>query len=67
VNFDNRSFQLHEEATLCVRSERFAQRLSAQFARDLALSEEIARERWGRRPLHHRARERAMVLARREL
>ena len=26
VNFDNRSFQLHDEATLCVTSERFAGR-----------------------------------------
>ena len=26
VNFDNRSFQLHDEVTLCVQSERFAGR-----------------------------------------
>src|SRR3712207_1363825 len=38
VNFDNRSFQLHDEATLCVQSERFAGQLTEQFERDLAVS-----------------------------
>ena len=67
VNFDNRSFQLHDEATLCVQSRAFAERLTRQFERDLEASDEIDGERWRDRPLHHRARERAMVLARREL
>ena len=67
VNFDNRSFQLHDEATLCVQSERFARELSEQFERDLEVSERIEPGRWEQRPLTHRARERAMALARREM
>jgi cardiolipin synthase len=67
VNFDNRSFQLHDEATLCVQSDATAARLTEQFELDLAVSEEIVEERWGRRPARQRLREQAMVLARREL
>ncbi|HEV3001690.1 MAG TPA: phospholipase D-like domain-containing protein [Solirubrobacteraceae bacterium] len=67
VNFDNRSFQLHDEATLCVQSERFAGRLTEQFERDLEVSEEIRRGRFARRPARHRVQERVLQLARREL
>jgi cardiolipin synthase A/B len=67
VNFDNRSFQLHDEATLCVQSETFAARLTEQFERDLDASEAIRPGRWHDRPLHHRAAERVLGLARREL
>jgi cardiolipin synthase len=67
VNFDNRSFQLHDEATLCVQSEKVATRLTEQFERDLQVSDRIVQDRWQQRPLHHRLREQAMVLARREL
>jgi cardiolipin synthase len=67
VNFDNRSFQLHDEATLCVQSERFCGLLAEQLEADLAVSEEITAQRWSARPAHLRARERALTLARREL
>jgi len=67
VNFDNRSFQLHDEATLGVRSERFARELTEQFERDLQVSEEIRPGRWQGRPLHQRATEAVLGLARREL
>ncbi len=67
VNFDNRSFQLQDEATLCVQSERFAGLLTEQFERDLAVSEEFTLERWRERPWRKRAQERALQLARREL
>jgi cardiolipin synthase len=67
VNFDNRSFQLQDEATLCVQSEAVARRLTEQFERDLRVSEEIHEKRWAGRPLRQRVREQAMVLARREL
>jgi cardiolipin synthase len=67
VNFDNRSFQLHDEATLCVQSERFAARLTEQFERDLEVSDEMRRGRFARRPAAHRAQERVLQLARREL
>jgi cardiolipin synthase A/B len=67
VNFDNRSFHLHDEATLCVQSEAFARRLTDQFERDLERSERIEPGRWRDRPLTHRVRERASALVRREL
>ncbi|WP_205696344.1 phosphatidylserine/phosphatidylglycerophosphate/cardiolipin synthase family protein [Conexibacter sp. SYSU D00693] len=67
VNFDNRSFQLHDEATLCLQSPEFVAQLDAQFERDLSVSEEIDPARWDGRPVTHRAREQVMRLARREL
>jgi cardiolipin synthase len=67
VNFDNRSFQLQDEATLCVSSESFTETLDDQFLRDLARSEPIELERWRKRSLRAKANERALTLARREL
>jgi cardiolipin synthase A/B len=67
VNFDNRSFQLHDEATLCVQSERFAGLLTEQFERDLAVSERIEPGRWQARGPLQCATESALKLARREL
>jgi cardiolipin synthase A/B len=67
VNFDNRSFQLHDEVTLCVQSERFAGRLHDVFERDLESAERIDPGGWSRRPATHRARERLTKFARREL
>jgi cardiolipin synthase len=67
VNFDNRSFQLHDEATLCVQSERFAGLLHEQFERDLERSEAMEAGRWEQRPAWHRAQEGALRLVRREL
>jgi cardiolipin synthase len=67
VNFDNRSFQQNDEATLCVQSTRFAKELTDQFERDLAVSEEITPKRWDRRPTLHRGAELVAGLARREL
>jgi cardiolipin synthase len=67
VNFDNRSFQQNDEATLCVQSEAFARELTDQFMRDLEVSEEITAKRWDRRPMLHRGAELVAGLARREL
>ncbi|MGH3978798.1 MAG: phospholipase D-like domain-containing protein [Pseudonocardiaceae bacterium] len=67
VNFDNRSFQLHDEATLCVQSQAFVDQLTHQFERDLAVSDEIDDGRWQGRPWHHHAREQTLRLVRREL
>ncbi len=67
VNFDNRSFQLQDEVTLCVCSREFAGELDEQFARDLERSAEIEARRWNGRPLYARASEAAVRLARREL
>ncbi|HYH91186.1 MAG TPA: phospholipase D-like domain-containing protein, partial [Solirubrobacteraceae bacterium] len=49
ANFDNRSFQLNDEATLCVSSSEFAEKLTAQFERDLELSDRIEDHRWNGR------------------
>jgi cardiolipin synthase len=67
VNFDNRSFQLHDEATLCVQSERFAAQLTERFEADLDVSDAIRPGQWRDRPVHQRAAERVLGLARREL
>ena len=67
VNFDNRSFQLHDEVTLCVWDQEFAGLLTEQFERDLERSEEIALERWKGRGARRRAGEVAMRVFRREL
>lgn len=67
VNFDNRSFQLHDEATLCLQSEQFARQLEQQFERDLQASEVIDPDQWRKRSLRQRATERAFGLLRREL
>ena len=67
VNFDNRSFQLQDEVTLCICSTRFAEQLEEQFERDLERSSEIALERWNGRPAHARVTEAVTKVARREL
>jgi cardiolipin synthase len=67
VNFDNRSFQLHDEVSLCVQSDRFAGRLHEVFERDLDSSERIDPAAWAGRPVTQRARERVTKYARREL
>jgi len=67
VNFDNRSFQLQDEATLCIASKDVTATLDDQFERDIALSEEIDLERWRDRSLRAKVNERVLTLARREL
>ncbi len=67
VNFDNRSFQLHDEATLCVQSKVFAGELTEQFERDLEVSERIEPERWSERGPVQRGVESVTKVARREL
>jgi cardiolipin synthase len=67
ANFDNRSFQLNDEATLCVSSAEFARRLGEQFERDLEVSERIEPARWRARGRFERASEAVLKAARREL
>jgi cardiolipin synthase len=67
VNFDNRSFQLHDEATLCVHGEELAGLLREQLENDLQVSERIDPDRWQDRGPPQRAAEAVMTLARREL
>ncbi|MCP9490413.1 MAG: hypothetical protein MSC31_11135 [Solirubrobacteraceae bacterium MAG38_C4-C5] len=67
VNFDNRSFQLHDEATLCVQSKELAAQLTECFEADLQVSERMHPGRWDDRTLRHRAQERVLTLVRRRL
>jgi cardiolipin synthase len=67
VNFDNRSFQLHDEVTLCVSDEQFAGKLTRSFEKDLERSERIDPERWDGRGPAHRIAEAATTVLRREL
>jgi cardiolipin synthase A/B len=67
ANFDNRSFQLNDEAVLCTQDEAFARHLTETFERDLSVSREISLDAWRRRPPWERLREAASRLLRREL
>jgi cardiolipin synthase len=67
VNFDNRSFQLHDEVTLCVWSEELAGRLGRAYEADLERSSRIESGRWRGRAPHQRIAESATKLLRREL
>ncbi len=67
VDFDNRSFALNDEVTLCVQSDEFAGRLHRAFEADLEVSDEMDLARWEHRPMRQRAGERLGALARREL
>ena len=67
VNFDNRSFQLHDEVTLCVWDDRFAELLTDAYEHDLSRSDEIEPARWAGRGLRRRAAEAGMRVFRREL
>jgi cardiolipin synthase len=67
VNFDNRSFQLQDEVTLCVCSRDFARRLDEQHERDLQRATPIDLARWNGRPAHARVSEALTKVARREL
>ena len=67
INFDNRSFQLHDEVTLCVWDEGFAGELGTAFSEDLERSEEIEPGRWHSRSPRQRAAEAATTVLRREL
>jgi len=67
ANFDNRSFALNDEATLCVQSERVAEQLATAFAADRGQSERIEPSRWTWRSPVERAAEAVATLTRREL
>ena len=66
VNFDNRSFQLHDEVTLCVRARRFAAGCRAVRARSRGVRGDRP-QRWKERGIVKRAGEGVLGLARREL
>lgn len=67
ANFDNRSFQLNDEAVLAVQDAGFAELLLESFTTDIQVSEEITLDAWRGRPVTERAREAGSRLLRREL
>ncbi len=67
VNFDNRSFQLNDELTLCVFDEEVAGEMSEVFAADLERSEKIEPGRWQQRARRQKLKEHLTVPFRREL
>ncbi|HTI33166.1 MAG TPA: phospholipase D-like domain-containing protein [Miltoncostaea sp.] len=67
ANFDNRSFQLNDEAVLAIQDAGFAGLLLESFTADIQVSEEITLDAWRGRPVTERAREAGSRLLRREL
>ena len=67
ANFDNRSFQLNDEAVLAVQDRDFARALTDAFTADIQVSGEVTLDAWRRRPVTERVREVASRLLRREL
>lgn len=57
TNFDVRSFELNDEASLNVYDEAFAARMTRVFEADLRQSRRYTRAMWERRPWTERARE----------
>jgi len=57
TNLDWRSFLDNDEINAVILGREFAQKMQAQFARDLAASEAIDLESWERRPLSFRFKE----------
>ncbi|MEP6656557.1 MAG: cardiolipin synthase [Betaproteobacteria bacterium] len=62
TNFDQRSFQLNDEANLNVFDPAFAARQIEVFAQDLRHSRRITLEEWQNRPLHEKLLEHAASL-----
>jgi cardiolipin synthase len=67
ANFDNRSFQLNDEAVLAVQDHGFARALTESFTADIGVSDEVTHDAWRRRPVTERAREVGSRVLRREL
>ncbi len=57
TNFDHRSFSINDEVNLAASDTQLAERLNAQFVRDLACCDEITYEQWRCRPIWERMHE----------
>jgi cardiolipin synthase len=62
TNFDPRSFQLNDEASLNVYDHALAAHLTDVFEADLAKAEPMTFEQWARRPWREKVQERFAVL-----
>ncbi|HEX6644369.1 MAG TPA: cardiolipin synthase [Gemmatimonadales bacterium] len=67
TNFDNRSFQLNDEANLNVLDREFAAAQARVFEEDLKRSREITLEAWRARPWKEKLAERLASLLRKQL
>ena len=67
TNFDMRSFELNDEASLNVYSERFAADMSQVFERDLASANPYSFEQWQHRPWTQKLAERVLIPIRSQL
>ena len=67
TNFDNRSFQLNDEASLNVYDRGFAATMTASFEADLLHTEKMTLEGWQSRPWTERFKERFAVLFKSQL
>ena len=61
TNFDNRSFELNDEANLNVYDREFGARMIEVFEQDLKRSRRITYEEWRKRPLMQRIKEKVMA------
>lgn len=62
TNFDNRSFQLNDEANLNIYDRQFAERVSEAFESDLKRARRVTLETWQDRPLREKFIEHAAAL-----
>jgi cardiolipin synthase A/B len=67
TNFDMRSFELNDEASLNVYDPEFAKRMTAVFEEDLSLSTTYGLAQWQKRPWLEKAAEVALIPIRSQL
>ncbi|MBV9913499.1 MAG: hypothetical protein JOZ93_13035, partial [Sinobacteraceae bacterium] len=67
TNFDTRSFELNDEASLNVYDAQFARQMTKLFESDLRQSEPFTLDQWRGRPIHHRAAEVVLLPLRAQL
>jgi cardiolipin synthase len=67
TNFDLRSFQLNDEASLNVYDEAFAQRMTQVFEQDLKPTKQYTYQEWKQRPLKEKFAERVIQPLRSQL
>ena len=57
TNFDDRSFEINDEATMVVYDETIARELEETFEKDLEYATPVDLEEWKRRPFRHKLRD----------
>jgi cardiolipin synthase len=67
TNFDMRSFELNDEASLNVYDEAFALQMSQVFERDMAAASPYSYQQWQHRPWTQKLAERVLIPIRSQL